>query len=116
MELNKTEDNKCCFLHFGRGVQDPLSRDQGGGPWTPGPPPPLDPPQNLHSTYQASEFFTSHITPDPPPLGGPVYRVTIYLVAFLSGNQALLNIENNVQCFRFFKYDKDGSRLGNDDH
>ena len=39
--LNKTEDNKCCFLHFGRGVQDPLSGDQGGGgPWTPGPPPP----------------------------------------------------------------------------
>ena len=47
MELNKTEDNKCCFLHFGRGVQDPLSGDQGGGgsldPWTP---PPLDPPQS----------------------------------------------------------------------
>ena len=44
MELNKTEDNKCCFLHFGRGVQDPLSGDQGGSldPWTP---PPLDPPQ-----------------------------------------------------------------------
>ena len=37
MELNKTEDNKCCFLHFGRGVQDPLSGDQGGSldPWTP---------------------------------------------------------------------------------
>ena len=39
MELNTTEDNKCCFLHFGRGVQDPLSGDQGGGgsldPWTP---------------------------------------------------------------------------------
>ena len=40
MELNKTEDNKCCFLHFGRGVQDPLSGDQGGSldPWTPPPP------------------------------------------------------------------------------
>ena len=37
VELNKTEDNKCCFLHFGRGVQDPLSGDQGG-PWTPPPP------------------------------------------------------------------------------
>ena len=39
IEQNKTEDNKCCFLHFGRGVQDPLSGDQGGGgsldPWTP---------------------------------------------------------------------------------
>ena len=40
MELNKTEDNKCCFLHFGRGVQDPFSGTRGGGPWTPGPPPP----------------------------------------------------------------------------
>ena len=40
--INKT-DKKCCFLHFGRGVQDPLSGDQGGSldPWTP----PLDPPQ-----------------------------------------------------------------------
>ena len=36
---NKTEDDKCCFLHFGRGVQDPLSGDQGGSldPWTPPP-------------------------------------------------------------------------------
>ena len=34
--INKT-DKKCCFLHFGRGVQDPLSGDQGGSldPWTP---------------------------------------------------------------------------------
>ena len=42
--INKT-DKKCCFLHFGRGVQDPLSGDQGGSldPWTP----PLDPPQLL---------------------------------------------------------------------
>ena len=40
MELNKTEDNKCCFLYFGRGVQDPLSGDQGGvlGPLDPPPP------------------------------------------------------------------------------
>ena len=37
---------KCCFLHFGRGVQDPLSGDQGGvlGPLDP---PPLDPPQPI---------------------------------------------------------------------
>ena len=34
--INKT-DKKCCFLHFGRGVQDPLSGDQGGvlGPLDP---------------------------------------------------------------------------------
>ena len=30
--------NKYICFHFGRGVQDPLSGDQGG-PWTPGPPP-----------------------------------------------------------------------------
>ena len=48
MELNKTEDNKCCFLHFGRGVQDPLSGDQGGSldPWTP--PPPWIRPSHVH--------------------------------------------------------------------
>ena len=31
-----------------------------------------------------------------------IHRVTMYLVAFLSGNKVLLNIENYVQSFRIF--------------
>ena len=48
-----------------------------------------------------------------------MYTESPYSVAFLSGNKALLIIENYVQCFRIV-YNmlllKDGSRLENGGH
>ena len=56
--INKT-DTKCCFLHFGRGVQDPLSGDQGGvlGPLDP---PPLDPPQDVVGTLDIRTLYRTN--------------------------------------------------------
>ena len=78
MELNKTEDNKCCFLHFGRGVQDPLSGDQGGSldPWTPPPP------------GSAPERFTTF-----PQRCGNVFATFEYDVEAISGDNNWITLQ-----------------------